>query len=65
MVWPYNIERRDELCWLKRIETLQVDGNGVKGRPKRWREDMRKKGLCREDAWDRSRWSKILWEGHR
>ena len=25
--------------WIKRIETLQVDGDGVKGRPKkRWRE---------------------------
>ena len=47
-----------------------VDGDGVKGRPrKRWREvlkeDMRKKGLCREDAWDRSRWRRMLWEGHR
>ena len=46
------------MCWIKRIETLHVDGNGVKGRPrKRWREvlkeDMRKKGPCREDAWDR------------
>ena len=49
---------------------LQVDGDGVKGRPrKRWgevlKEDMRKKGLCREDAWDRSRWRRMLWEGHR
>ena len=55
---------------IKRIETLQVDGDGVKGRPrKRWREvlreDMREKGLCREDAWDRSRWRRMLWEGHR
>ena len=34
-----HIERRDKLCWIKRIETLQVDGDGVKGRPrKRWRE---------------------------
>ena len=24
---------------------------------------MREKGLCREDAWDRSRWRKMLWEG--
>ena len=68
--WFGHVERRDELCWLKRIETLQVDGDGVKGRPKkRWREvlreDMREKGLCREDAWDRSRWRKTLWEGHR
>ena len=68
MVW--HVERRDELCWLKRIETLQVDGDGVKGRPrKRWREvlkeDMREKGLCREDAWDRSWWRRMLWEGHR
>ena len=30
-----RVERRDELCWLKRIETLQVDGDGVKGRPKK------------------------------
>ena len=46
------------MCCIKRIETLQVDGDGVKGRPKkRWREvlreDMKEKGLCREDAWDR------------
>ena len=63
-------ERRDELCWIKRIGTLQVDGDGAKGRPRRrWREvlkeDMRKKGLCREDAWDRSKWRRMLWEGHR
>ena len=58
--WFGHVERRDELCWIKRIETLQVDGDGVKGRPRKsWREvlkeDMRKKGLCKEDAWDRSR----------
>ena len=30
------------MCCLKRIETLQVDGNGVKCRPrKRWREVLR------------------------
>ena len=45
--WFGHVGRRDELCWIKRIETLQVDGDGVKGRPrKRWREllkeDMRK-----------------------
>ena len=50
--------RGEMSCWIKRIETLQVDGNGVKGRPRKsWREvlkeDLRKKGLCREDAWDR------------
>ena len=37
--WFGHVERRDELCWIKRIETLQVDGDGVKGRPKkRWSE---------------------------
>ena len=40
---------------VKEIETLQVDGDGVKDRSrKRWREvlreDMREKRLCREDA---------------
>ena len=69
--WFGHVEKRDELCWIKIIETLQVDGDGVKGRPwKRWREevlreDMREKGLCREDAWDSSRWRRLLWEGHR
>ena len=33
--WFGHVERRDELCWIKRIETLQVDGIGVKGRPKK------------------------------
>ena len=57
--WFGHVERRYELCCIKRIETLQVDGDGVKGRPrKRWREvlkeGMRKKGpFFREDAWDR------------
>ena len=27
--WFGHVER-DELCWIKRIETLQVDGDGVK-----------------------------------
>ena len=72
--WFGGVERRDELCWLKRIETLQVDDNGVKGvylsgPKKRWREvlreDMREKGLCRKDAWGRFIWRKMLWEGHR
>ena len=50
MRWFGHVERRDELCWIKRIETLQVDGNGVKGGPrKRWREvfreDVREKCL--------------------
>ena len=68
--WFGHVERRDELCWIKRIEILQVDGDGVKDRcRKRWREvlreDMREEGLCREDAWDRSRWRKMLWEGQR
>ena len=53
--WFGHVERRDELCWIKRIGTLQVDGDGVKDRSrKRWREvlreDMREKRLCREDA---------------
>ena len=58
------------MCWIKRIEILQVDGDRVKGRLRRdgrevLKEDMRRKGLCREDACERSRWKKMLWEGHR
>ena len=57
--WFGHVERRDELCWIKRIKIMQKDGHGVKDRPRKsWREvlreDMREKGLCREDAWDRS-----------
>ena len=40
--WFGHVERRDELCCIKRIKTLQVDGDGVKGGPrKRWREVLR------------------------
>ena len=69
---PHNLCQSKHTC--KPIQLffiiVMVDGDGVKGRPrKRWREvlrDMRKKGLCRvEDAWDRSRWRRMLWEGHR
>ena len=63
--WFGHVERRDELCWIKRIETLQVMVMEWKADPGRWREvlkeDMRKKGLCREDAWDRWRWRRMLW----
>ena len=40
--WFGHVERRDELCWIKRIRILQVDSNGVKSRPKkRWRDVLR------------------------
>ena len=61
-----DVMQQNRLRWFG-IETLQVDGDGVKGRlRKRWREvlkeDMRKKGLSREDAWDRSRWRRMFWK---
>ena len=31
--WFGHVERRDRLCWIMSFETLQVDGDGVKGRP--------------------------------
>ena len=48
--WFGHVERSDELCWIKKIRTLQVDDDGVKGRPRKsWREllreDMREKTL--------------------
>ena len=56
--WFGHVERRDELCWLKRIETLQVDGDGVKGRPKkRWRE------VLREDIREKDFVGKVLGTG--
>ena len=45
--WFGHVERRDELCWIKRIGTLQVDGDGVKGRPRRDGEK------CWEKIWER------------
>ena len=34
--------RRDELCWIKRIETLQV-GDGVKGRPRKMERSVERR----------------------
>ena len=32
------------MCWIKRIETLQVDGDEVKDRPrKKWREVLKER----------------------
>ena len=64
--WFGHVERRDELCWIKRIETLQVDGDGVKGRPrKRWREvlkeDMRKKGASGHISSSRQSFHAGIW----
>ena len=33
--WFGHVERRDKLCWIKRIETLQVDNDGVKGQSRK------------------------------
>ena len=45
------------MCWIKRIETLQVDGDGVKGRPrKRWREVL-KEDMRRMDFVGRMLWT--------
>ena len=32
--WFGHVERRDELCWIKRIETLQVDGEYWEKQPR-------------------------------
>ena len=45
--------------------TGRASGPKMLTAPAKLKEDMRKKGLCREDAWDRSRWRRMLWEGHR
>ena len=41
--WFGHVERRDELCWIKRIETLQVDGDGVKGRPRKMERSVERR----------------------
>ena len=43
MRWFGHVERRDELCWIKRIETLQVDGDGVKGRPRKMERSVERR----------------------
>ena len=59
--WFGHVERRDEDCWLKRVQVLQAPGKAPPGRPpKCWSqliaEDLRTKGLQREMAQNRNIW---------
>ena len=60
-----HIHRMDVNTWPKKIVAHEVQGLRPKGRPKRKLSeviaaDMRKLGLCNEDADDRSNWRKAI-----
>ena len=59
--WFGHIERREDSCWLKKVQNLAVDGHSGRGRPRKtWEhvimEDLRVKGLRREVAQNRAEW---------
>jgi len=58
--WLGHLERMDETNLVKRVREERVPEHIKKGRPKKsWDEvvkDMKKRGLCINDAQDRSKW---------
>ena len=61
MRWFEHVERMSEANWVRRSMHFEVEGERVRGRPKKgWMEsikyDMKVVGLRRDDAQDRNRW---------
>ena len=68
--WVGHIERREESSWLRRIQAMEVDGCGVRGRPRmRWKDvvdkDLKDRGMKKDEAQDRAGWRSKIWKNHR
>ena len=66
--WFGHIVRTDEEVEKKKVLELKIKGQRKRGRPvKRWidvvEEDMRKRGVVQQDAWDRDGWRKRAVQG--
>lgn len=64
--WFGHVERKEEEDWVKRCTVFEVEGIGLKGRPRKtWgevvRRDMQRLGLDRRDALDRGKWRGAIW----
>ena len=63
--WYGHVMRREETHVVRRVFDMEVPGRRGRGRPKRrWmdgiKEDLRVKGLSKDDAYDRTRWRKTV-----
>ena len=59
--WMGHVLRKDEQDWVRRVMEMEVEGRKGRGRPKKtWQkvveEDMRSRGLKKDDAADRVKW---------
>ena len=66
--WFGHVMRRDEEVEIRKVLEMKIEGKGKKGRPmKRWIEvvedDMRRRGVVREDAKNREDWKKRAVKG--
>ena len=66
--WFGHIARRDEEVEIKKVFELKIEGQRKRGRPvKRWidvvEEDMKKRGVVQQDAWDREGWRRRAVKG--
>ena len=68
--WAGHVERREDLSWLRRIQTMEVDGSGVRGRPRmRWKDvvdkDLKDRDMKKDEAQERIGWRRKIWKDHR
>ena len=66
--WFGHIVRRDEEVEIKKVLELKMEGQRKRGRPvKQWidviEDDMSKRGVVQQDAWDTDGWKRIVVKG--
>jgi len=64
--WMGHVLRKDESEWVRSVMEISVEGSRARERlRKTWlnvvEEDMRVRGLKREDAKDREKWRRLSW----